>query len=82
MNQEMYDECNDRAITLCYKGNVGDKVLLMKSGLVTITATKTDDRWLKVRVALYNNKHYRLRDVLIYDIMRDIINMTNEVADL
>lgn len=80
--EQMLRQADERATTLVYKGNIGDRVLLMKSGLVTVYGTKSGDRHLKIRVALFNNKRYVMREITVWKVIQAITEFTQVVSDV
>ncbi len=69
----------DRATSLMNIGNIGQKVVLMHSGLVYVTAVRVSEYGMRVRVAKTNNRnHSRSDQVSRFGIMATI----NRLSDL
>lgn len=75
-----YHEVNDKLTHLIYNGQMSEEVYLFGNALYKVKAKKTGERSAKIRVQLFNNKKYRVRDCSIHMIMGQLIEMIKEVT--
>ena len=81
-DSKTFYEVDEKLTHLIYRGNVGDEVYLFGNALYKVKAKKSGERSAKIRVQLYNNKKYRVRDCSIYMIMGQLIEMIKEVTKI
>ena len=82
---KMTEEAEDRAIILLRneKYPIGTTALLMHSGLVKVTMTKTiEDIAGEIKVVMNHNKRrYRKRSSTTHNVIRNIVDMEDELTD-
>lgn len=77
-----YHMVDEKLTHLIYREPLGTKIYLFGNALYKVYATKSGDRSAKIRVQLFNNKKYCVRDCSIYMIMGQLIEMVKKVTTI